>query len=105
MFSIGQKIVSIRTTDDETALKYIPNRPVMNGIYTVRADTLAFDEQYVFLEELRNPPGNWTEIGYSEPPFWHGLFRPIVSRPTSIEFAHEILRKASAPLKAEEVAE
>ncbi len=104
MFKVGEKIVCIRTVSEQDALKYIPNRPVLNGIYTVRADVLALEEQYVFLSELKNPPGNWAQIGYSEPPFWHGLFRPIVSRPTSIAVFEEILRKVDAPSRVDEVA-
>ncbi len=97
MFRVGQKVVCVMRMEDqnsERCINYIPNRPVLNGIYTVRGDVCLYDTQYVYLTELINPlPVGfvWVGIGYAEPPFWCGLFRPLVERKTDISIFTKML--------------
>lgn len=100
MFRIGQKITCIAVLESSDALKFIPNRPVLNGVYTVRADALVYNEQYLLLEELHNPADDWSEIGYGEPPFWHGLFRPLVERKTDISIFTAMLTPSPVTVDA-----
>lgn len=104
-FRVGQKVVCVMLMEEQeggpAAALSIPNRPVMNGIYTVRAFRTVHSDQYVLLCELRNPSGNWAQIGRGEPPFWHGLFRPLVERKTDISIFTKMLKKQPAPTPAE----
>ncbi|MGX9392527.1 hypothetical protein ACWX0K_20530 [Nitrobacteraceae bacterium UC4446_H13] len=82
MFRVGQKVECIREPLPGHGCPY----PIFEkgAIYTVASIEIVEDETFITAVELH--PLVSGEI--------HG-FRPIVSRPTSIEFAHEILRKAT----------
>lgn len=93
MLRVGQKVVCVDDTGDR--LNRWETLPVKGAIYTVR-EVFATS---VRLYEIVNQPGFYcTDDGFDtfdELRFKAARFRPIVSRPTSIEFAHEILRTAT----------
>lgn len=91
MFRVGQKVVCVDAKFTNNL--NIPEL-IEGNIYTIKS----FDAVGgVFLCEETLLP-NWTSqkrnIGFSAT-----RFRPIVSRPTSIEFAHKILRSVFSPTK------
>lgn len=101
MFRVGQKVVCVeggthRSRECEDAIV-----PVVGSIYTIRDIRVnpRTGEPNFHLHEIRNALVQSEIDGLGEPYFASTRFRPIVSRPTSIEFAHEILRSVSAPTK------
>lgn len=94
-FRVGQKVVCIKPmsewTKDAHALGGFPFRPALNAVYTIRAVRLVFGHPYLYLQEIHNPQNNWSEIGFAEPPFWAGMFRPIVERKTDISIFKKML--------------
>lgn len=99
MFRVGQKVVCVDDVGDR--LNRWETLPVKGAIYTVR-EVLATS---VRLYEIVNEKGFYLRGDgsdtFDELSFKATRFRPIVSRPTSIEFAHEILRKVNAPGRVE----
>ena len=86
MFRVGQKVVCIDASNGGPWLYHVT--PLVEGqVYTVSRDTFLnnYGNEAIELAGMDNMP-----VGYRA-----SRFRPIVSRPTSIEFAHEILRKAT----------
>mgnify|MGYP001610460208 CR=1 FL=1 len=84
-FHIGQKIVLINDKWSADADKYVPNRPVKGGVYTIRGfdgGQLDPDEFGVFLEEMVNPERDYLG-GRQEGSFYAHRFRPV--RTTSID--------------------
>ena len=86
MFRVGTKVECIREPLPGHGCPY----PIFKkgSIYTVASVEAVGDETFITVVEL-HPLVSGEIAG----------FRPIVSRPTSIEFAHEILRSVSAPTK------
>ena len=84
MFRVGQKVVCV---DGKFPISH-PCDPVEGEIYTVSGVGPFNGFDCVTLFEV-DPPIDF------HPWLKASRFRPIVSRPTSIEFAHEILRKAT----------
>ena len=88
MFSVGQKVICI---NDESPDGSNEDMIIRKGhIYTVRAIGLKswFDggkNECILLEEIVRP--------FDDPPYWAKRFRPIVSKPTDIQFAYDILNK------------
>lgn len=93
MFRVGQKVVCV--DDSGNRLNRREKLPVKGAIYTVRE---VFAES-IHLNEIVNSPWFYYQedgaVTLLEIRFRATRFCPIVSRPTSIEFAHEILRKAT----------
>lgn len=88
MFRVGQKVVCVDASATYIGC-FVPLNK--NEIYTVLAldgDPAPFTG--ILLVEVKNPH-NGTGC------FFARRFRPVVDRPTSIEFAYEILRKETAP--------
>jgi hypothetical protein len=93
MFRVGQKVVAVNDADQGNR-----QRPIKAGeIYTIHRivehkDFAGNCGLCAFLSEIEPEKcpllDEWA-------PFALSRFRPIVPRPTSIEFAHEILRKAT----------
>ena len=86
-FHVGQKVVCVKRGDWVDSLD-VPNRPVTNGIYTVRA--MADDGIGLYFEEIKNAPLNHIE-GFYEPAWWKLHFRPIVERKTDISIFKQLL--------------
>jgi len=108
MFRVGQKVVCVETWDAGGKGNGDEIGPVNGTIYTVRhvgtgLNPFFHDILQIRLVEIVNPTRNYrrglTEVAFFETAFRATRFRPIVSRPTSIEFAHEILRSVSVPTK------
>lgn len=103
MFRVGQKVVCVdasKIAHDEFGRDVDTRDIVEGGIYTIRwvgeYEGVAC-VRLVGVFRYHSPIG--TIIRGIDCPFRASRFRPIVSRPTSIEFAHEILRSVSAPTK------
>ena len=101
MFRVGQKVVCVEggahgSSECEDAIV-----PAVGSIYPIRdiRTNPRTGEPNFHLHEIRNGLVLSVVDGLGEPYFASTRFRPIVSRPTSIEFAHEILRSVSAPTK------
>ena len=91
MFRVGQKVVCV---DFSPSNRGIPMPFVKGRVYTVSNTVMTWEGQGIEVAEVETP----TVAGHYRA--WNSRrFRPIVSRPTSIEFAHEILRSVSAPTK------
>lgn len=93
MFRVGQKVVCVDSRSRPGFRDWRPgHQPKKGAIYTVRDVCLCLDG---------SPGIRVTEIirhgtvPVDDLPYAAARFRPVVSRPTSIEFAHEILRTAT----------
>ena len=98
MFRVGQKVVCISDERIGANVYGWESLPKKGHVYTIRELLFIEGKPGLRLFELRNKPGDY-KTGFFECAFHRARFRPIVSRPTSIEFAHEILRSVSAPTK------
>ena len=93
MFRVAQKVVCV-----DASKRHLINGfwardiPVEGRVYTVSGNTIVKGMPGVLLREIRNDVKFLGSYDATR-------FRPIVSRPTSIEFAHEILRSVNAPTK------
>lgn len=102
-FRVGQKVVCVDdrnfTVDRHPQCKkFLPNRPVRGGVYTIRG----FDPDVpsaIYVCEIHNPSRQWVN-GYGEGSFNIWRFRPAVERKTDISTFHEILRSASQKVDA-----
>lgn len=92
MFRVGMKVTMI-APHNFRFLRHNEVQPVFGEIYTIRGIVNGVARPGLTFEEIRNPKYNYSDS--DEAYFNASRFRPIVSRPTSIEFAHEILRKAT----------
>jgi hypothetical protein len=90
MFRVGQKVARIGGSE-QNAIEYGRPFPAVGEPCTV--SNIYMDDDGDLQIELIEYPSPATAEFYAG--FLAELFRPIVSRPTSIEFAHEILRKAT----------
>lgn len=102
MFRPGMKVVCVDATSPPLYLPYPVPPGLRSGmiltVITVYHHPLV-DRLLLQFVELPTKNSAGMEHWYQA-----SRFRPIVSRPTSIEFAYEIMRKASEPLKADDVA-
>lgn len=100
---VGQKVVCINDTWAHPSYVHVQNRPVVNGIYVVRAVLIAHRVPHLRLREVRNPKMNWTEIGFAEIAFAANRFRPVVEpkRKTSIEVFKKLLVTSKQPMNVE----
>lgn len=92
MFRVGQKVVCVDASKRHLNGRWTRDIPVEGRVYTVSGNTIVKGAPGVLLWEIRNDVEFLGSYDATR-------FRPIVSRPTSIEFAHEILRSVSAPTK------
>ena len=106
MFRVGQRVVCVETWHLNGKGRGDERGPIKGSIYTIRAIGVGINPRFpdtlqVRLAEIINPTReycyNFLEVVSLEVTFAARRFRPIASRPTSIEFAHEILRKVNAP--------
>lgn len=86
MFDIGQQVVCV---DDSNWVWYAesccPNRPVKGHTYTVRGFYRVADCIGVHLEEILNPPFEFSQpYGMCEPNFSLHRFRPIKKTDSSV---------------------
>jgi hypothetical protein len=101
MFRVGQKVVCV---DDVADGRYSPFSPSGNNleglhkghVYTIRFVGVSLGVSVVRVREIER---RYSSVVGGENVYAATRFRPIVSRPTSIEFAHEILRSVNAPTK------
>ena len=54
--NIGTSVVCIDDKFDIKQMSLIPNRPVLNELYTVRDNLLTRNGKAIHLEEITNPP-------------------------------------------------
>ena len=87
-FRVGQKVVCV---DDDWSRHpewgRLQQRPVLNGIYTVRSVSPHWHEgggTGLLLVEVRNPEIDWSDGDTCECRFPSRRFRPIVERKTDI---------------------
>jgi hypothetical protein len=92
MFRVGQKVVCVDASPAAVDTQY---SLTLDAVYTVRGITPEGRDAGVYLVEV--PDGSFFPGSSCRRGWRAARFRPIVSRPTSIEFAHEILRKVNAP--------
>ena len=85
MFHKGQKVVCIDGEFDDPEFWEI--YPKAGGIYTIRD----FFEDFLYLEEIINPDFDYKEGGSGECCFDPANFRPLTSKPTSIEVFQKML--------------
>lgn len=92
MFYVGQKVVCVKSSPwKHPSFRYFDHLPILNRIYIIRGCVVAYNAPYVYLEEIRNTPHNWSEIGFAEPAFWSGHFRPIIEKKTDISIFTALL--------------
>jgi hypothetical protein len=82
--NIGTQVICIDDKFDDTLVSLIPNRPILDKVYTIRDTLLTRNGKAVHLEELINPSlvDNVTKFTF-EPSFHVRRFRPILE--TSLE--------------------
>lgn len=91
-FHVGQKVVCVDDVYESRNWKFIPNRPVKNGIYHIRDIRESYYGIGFLLREIVNPPhpfGLW-DHGGREGIFPSWRFRPLQERST--ETGMSILR-------------
>lgn len=92
MFRVGQKVCCIDDADADDLAKGVIYTVSEIRHFTANEADRAGTGIRLFEVASRETAVSW---GY----YLATRFRPIVSRPTSIEFAHEILRSVNAPTK------
>lgn len=97
-FHIGQKVVCVDDLSDQPE-DHFPdeNWPVVGQVYTIRDFA---DEDCIRLEEVINGPGGANYDGPGEIAFDVEMFRPAVTRKTSIAIFERILRNVNEPIDA-----
>lgn len=87
-FYIGQRVVCVRSGWDRgVGEKY----PVKGRVYTVRDKLIgSYGSLVIRLVEVVNEPSQYRDR-YAEVAFPSGMFRPVVTRPTSIEIFRSLL--------------
>ena len=104
MFRVGQKVVCVDDTPCPQSSMPWKLIGTLDGltkgrIYTIRRIGCFAGRHQVWLDEIVRPLLGSICAKHGEAGYRPSRFRPIVSRPTSIEFAHEILRNVNAPTK------
>jgi len=102
MFRVGQKVVRIghsATGEGEWARHYSFTFPEIGDVVTIRTinEWMSGTLLTFFEHDNSHLAGTASKI---EPGFGAEHFRPLVERKTDIEFAQEILRKASKKIPA-----
>lgn len=115
-FTINQKVVCIRDFFAESGWDCIPNKPVLNGIYTIRtieirpfrliiSQTIK-DYVSIHLKEIHNEIKNWPLANGSfqkwEQGFPYTSFKPLDENTTDISVFEEILNKTTTKIKTPE---
>jgi hypothetical protein len=95
MFRVGQKVVCVDDTPYPDG--YNKLYPVKGSIYTIRGfhTESHIDDVGIYLEEVVNPPIEWSDSTACEWPFASYRFRPVVERSTDISIFTEMLIPAS----------
>lgn len=99
MFHVGQKVACVLQPQHPWYLNKCPNRPVKDGVYTIREIMFVEGVMGFLLGELLNPARPWSNAPFSEPGFHHGFFRPVDERKTDISIFTKML--TGSPQKVE----
>lgn len=105
-FSVGQKVVCINALwGCPSSWDLVPNKPVINGVYTVRAvgcETYRCEPAYevkpaIWLDECVNPLKQWRDTrAPREIGFWVGRFRPLEEKSDAIEVFRQMCKDAES---------